>query len=475
MEYDVVIGLEVHLEINTRTKMFSDAPYYFGADPNTCVSETDLALPGTLPCLNREAVRKALSLCLALDMDIDTVLRFDRKNYYYTDLPKGYQITQYFHPLGRNGHLKICINGKEKTIGIESIHLEEDTAKQIHNSRETLIDYNRCGLPLLEIVSEPVICSSEEAVLYLEKLKQIFEYLGISKARMEEGELRCDVNISLKEAVSPDLGNKVEVKNLNSLANTRTAIDHEIVRQKELLDRGEEILKETRRFDEKTRTTISMRKKEEIADYRYFREPNIFPIRISDDMMEDVRKSLPELPDVRYRRYTKEYRLTDQAARSILADKDLSDYYDKAARESTDPKILCNLLLSELGGLLAKADIRIEECSVKPEDLAELADILSRKELSSKQAKEVLSEMFSSSESPEIVINRKGFRPIKDSDMLLAVINEVLSENSQSVEDYKKGKDRALNHLTGQVMKKTKGQADPEITAVLLTNELAKR
>ncbi|MBR2578481.1 MAG: Asp-tRNA(Asn)/Glu-tRNA(Gln) amidotransferase subunit GatB, partial [Erysipelotrichaceae bacterium] len=320
MKYQTVIGLEIHLVLNTRTKMFSSAPCSFESPANTCVNEIDMALPGTLPCLNKEAVRKALSLCLALDMDIDTLIRFDRKNYYYSDLPKGYQITQHFHPLGKNGKVMIDSSEGVKQIVIESLHLEEDTAKQFHRDDETLIDYNRCGLPLLEIVSAPHISSSEEAASYLSKLQQIFRYLDISNARMEEGEMRCDVNISLKETDASALGHKVEVKNLNSISNVKDAIDHETARQKEILEKGEEVAKETRRFDEKTKTTVMMRRKEDVIDYKYLREPNIFPIRITEEDLQEIRNTMPVLPETKYRTYIREYGLSEYTAECLLKD-----------------------------------------------------------------------------------------------------------------------------------------------------------
>ena len=294
MEYDVVVGIEIHLELNTLTKMFSGAPYKFKQEANTCTNEVDLGMPGTLPCLNKGAVKKAIALCSALHMDIDTLVKFDRKNYYYSDLPKGFQITQQFHPIGSNGYIDIYLNNEYKRIRINRCHMEEDTAKQFHLNDFTLIDYNRSGVPLCEIVSEPDITSGIEAQLYVEKLRQTFEYLGISDAKMEEGEMRCDVNVSIMLKGSKVFGTKVEIKNLNSIANVKEAIDYEVKRQAEVLESGEAVVQETRRFDEKTMSTVSMRKKEGSVDYKYFPEPNIPPVRIPQSMIDREVNSLRE-------------------------------------------------------------------------------------------------------------------------------------------------------------------------------------
>lgn len=475
MEYDVVVGLEIHLELTTNTKMFSSAPYKYKSEANSCVNEIDLAHPGTLPCVNKEAVRKAISLCLALNMEIDPLIRFDRKNYYYSDLPKGYQITQQFHPIGRNGYLEVSVNGEYKKIKINRIHMEEDTAKQFHFDDITLIDYNRSDVPLLEIVSEPCISSGLEAALYLEKLKLIFEYLGVSNARMEEGEMRCDVNISLKPKGSEKLGTKVEIKNINSISNVKEAIDYETNRQKELLDKNIQIIQETRRFDDETFSTISMRKKEGNVDYKYFPEPNILPIRISKETIEEINDSMPEMPDVKYRRYIDEFKLSEYDTNVLLNNKSLSVYFDEAMKYTDKPKLLCNLLTSELCGLLTKDNKNIEDCNVSPKSLAELVNFLDNNEISSKQVKELLEKMYDSGKSAKELIEEKGIKQISDKNELLKIINEVLDENPKSIDDYKNGKDKALGFMIGQIMKKTKGQANPKLTSDLLTNELLKR
>lgn len=475
MNYDVIVGIEIHLELNTKTKMFSSAPYKYKSEANSCTNEIDLAHPGTLPCVNKEAIRKAISLCLALNAKIDSLIRFDRKNYYYSDLPKGYQITQQFHPIGRNGYLEIKVNGEYKKIRINRIHMEEDTAKQYHYDDYTLIDYNRSGVPLLEIVSEPCIASALEASLYLEKLKLIFKYLDISNVRMEDGEMRCDVNVSLKPKDSNDLGTKVEIKNINSISNVKEAIDYEINRQIELLDNNQEIIQETRRFDDKTFSTISMRKKETNIDYKYFPEPNIPPIRISEGFIKEIKDSMSEMPDIKYRRYIEEYKLNEYDTNVLLNNRGLSLYFEEAMKYTDKPKTLCNLLTSELVGLLFKDNKNIEDSPVIPQSLAELVDILDNKEISSKQVKELLEKMYKSGKSAKEIIKEENIRQIANEDELLKIIKEVLAENPKSIEDYKNGKDRAFGFMIGHIMKKTKGEANPKLTSDLLTNELLKR
>lgn len=474
MKYDVVVGLEIHLELTTDTKMFSGAPYKFKSEANTCTNEVDLGHPGTLPCLNKEAVRKAIMTCFALNLNIDKVIKFDRKNYYYSDLPKGFQITQQFHPIGSHGYIEIYVNGDYKKIRINRAHMEEDTAKQFHLYDQTLIDFNRAGVPLLEIVSEPDISSGEEAALYVEKLRQTLDYLGVSDVKMEEGSLRCDVNISIKPEGSNVFGTKVEVKNLNSIANIKDAIDYEAKRQAEILEKGEKITQETRRFDEKTMTTVSMRLKESSVDYKYFPEPNIFPIRIADEWIESIKNGMPELPDAKFKRYINEYRLSDYDSNLLLGNKMLSAYFDEAMKTASNPKNLCNLLTSELVGLLQKDETPIEKSPVTPANLAKLSNILEKGEISSKQAKGVLEEMLTGKD-PETIIKEKGLKQVSNEDEILKVVLEVLDENPQSIEDFKNGKDRALGFMVGQVMKKSKGQANPKMASDLLTKELAKR
>lgn len=474
MEYDIVVGIEIHLELLTNTKMFSGAPYKFKAEANTCTNEVDLAHPGTLPCLNKEAVKKAIMSCFALNLNIDKIIKFDRKNYYYSDLSKGYQITQQFHPIGSNGFIEIYVNGNYKKIRINRAHMEEDTAKQFHLYDETLIDFNRSGVPLLEIVSEPDIASGEEAALYVEKLRQTMDYIGVSDVKMEEGSMRCDVNISIKPKGSSEFGRKVEIKNLNSIANIKDAVDYEAKRQAEILDRGETVVQETRRFDEKTMTTVSMRLKESSVDYKYFPEPNITPVRIPDTWIESIKNSMPELPDAKFKRYVNNYKLSEYDSNLLLSNKKMSKYYDEAMKDASNPKLLCNLLTCELQGLLAQGNLSIEDSKVTPANLAKLANILEKGEISSKQAKGVLEEMLNGKD-PETIIEEKGIKQVSNESEILKIVLEVLDENPQSIEDFKNGKDRALGFMVGQVMKKSKGQANPKMASDLLTSELNKR
>lgn len=474
MNYDVVIGIEIHLELKTKTKMFSGAPYAFKSEANTCVNEIDLAFPGTLPCVNMEAVKKALEACMALHLDIDPLVKFDRKNYYYSDLPKGYQITQQFHPIGRNGYIDINVEGKTKRIRINRIHMEEDTAKQFHLFDETLIDFNRAGVPLIELVSEPDMSSGLEASLYVEKLRQTLLYLDVSDVRMEEGSMRCDVNISIKPEGSDVFGTKVEIKNLNSINNIKLAIDYEATRQKEALEKGETIYQETRRFDEKTGTTVSMRKKEGAVDYKYFPEPNIFPILLSDEMLNEVRNNMPELPDQKHDRYIKEYGLSDAEASTLIQNKEMSLYYDEMMKKAKNAKSALNLLMSELQGLLVKNNQNITNTKVQSESLAILSNMIEDKEISGKQAKDVLEAMLDGSD-PRKIVKDRGMKQVSDEGAILSIVNAVLDENPNSIADYKGGKDRAMGFLVGQVMKKSKGQANPQMASKLVKQELDKR
>lgn len=474
MEYDVVVGLEIHLELKTKTKMFSGAPYAFKDPVNSDTNEIDLAHPGTLPCVNEDAVCKAIEACTAFHLSIDPLIRFDRKNYYYSDLPKGYQITQQFHPIGKDGYIEIFVGGHYKKIRINRIHMEEDTAKQFHLFDETLIDYNRAGVPLIELVSEPDMASGQEAALYLEKLRQTLEYLDVSDVKMEEGSMRCDVNISIKPQGSTVYGTKVEIKNLNSINNVKLAIDYETQRQKECLANGEKIIQETRRFDEKTQTTIAMRKKEGSVDYKYFPEPNIFPIRLSEDFIKAVQEKMPELPEVKHKRYIDEYKLSDYDANVIIANRSLCNYFEKVMALTSNAKLVANLLTSELSGLLAKNNYSFENCPIEVNNFANLIQMLDKNEVSSRQGKEILALMLNG-DDPKAIAKAKGMSQVSDEGAILALVQAVLDENPQSIIDFKNGKDRALDFLVGQVMKRSKGQANPKLASELVSKELAKR
>lgn len=471
MEYDVVIGIENHIELNTKTKMFSGAPFEFGKEANTGVNEIDLAMPGTLPSVNKEAVKKALLVCLGLNFEIDPLIKFDRKNYFYSDLPKGYQITQQYHPIGRNGHL--TIDGG-KRINIERVHMEEDTAKQFHLKNETLIDFNRAGAPLIEIVSKPEMVSGEEAAGYVEKLRQILLYLDVSDCKMEAGSMRCDVNVSIMPKGSTVFGTKVEIKNLNSINNVKLAIDYEINRQKELLEGGQEVIQETRRFDEKTGTTVLMRKKEGAIDYRYFPDANITPILIDGAYIEKLKSEMIELPDAKAKRYQDDYGLSDYDVSLLINNKDLAMYFEAVMQIGKNPKLTCNMLNSELLGLMAKNEIGFADLEFKAAEFAKLINHLDAGNISSKQAKTILTEALYGKEV-DAIIEEKGFKQVSDIGAIQKMVDEVLDENPQSIVDFKNGKDRALGYLVGQLMKKSKGQANPALASKLVKEALEQR
>ena len=473
MEYEVIIGIEIHCELKTKTKMFSGTPVLFGAPANTCVNEIDLGHPGTMPCLNKQAVAMAVQACTALNMEIDPLVRFDRKNYYYTDLPKGFQITQQFYPIGRRGHVEIETENGPKIIRIERLHMEEDTAKQFHYDAGTLIDFNRAGTPLVEIVSEPDIRSGREAMAYVEKLRQTLYYLGVSDVKMEEGSMRCDVNISLRPVGTEKFGVKTEIKNLNSISNVQKAVEYEIERQTQILNEGGQVVQETRRFDEASRTTISMRKKEGAVDYKYFPEPNIFPIQLDPEWIRQLQAAMPEMPEVRQARYA-ELGLPENDIALLVANKELADYYDQVMKHTQHAKIAANWVIVELPAGLTKLNTKLAENPVAPQAMAELVNMIVGGEISGKQAKIVFEEVLQGKD-PKQVAQEKGMKQLSDSSALIALINQVLDDQPQSITDYKNGKDRAVGFLVGQVMKKSKGQANPAMTNKLIVEELKKR
>lgn len=474
MNYETVIGIEIHCELKTKTKMFSGAPVSFGAVANSCVNEIDLGHPGTMPCVNKEAVRLAIMAATALHCEIDPLVKFDRKNYYYSDLPKGFQITQQFHPIGSGGYVEIETDEGKKQIRLNRIHMEEDTAKQFHNEEGTLIDFNRAGTPLVEIVSEADMRSGKEAAAYVEKLRSILNYLGVSDVKMEEGSMRCDVNISLREAGSTVFGVKTEIKNLNSIANVSKAVDYEVERQKEILEQGGTIIQETRRFDEAQKATVSMRKKEGNVDYKYFPEPNISPIRLAADWIADIQAHLPELPDQRKERYQSEYGLNDYDAGVLVNNRELAEFYDEVCAHTSEYKLAANWTIVELTAALNKLNVKPENNPCNPLHLAEMLQMIKEGTISSKQAKIVFEEIMQGKD-PKQVVAEKGMKQMSDGDELLKLVNEVLDNNPKSIEDFKNGKDRAVGFLVGQVMKASKGTANPAMTNQLIKQELAKR
>ena len=474
MEYDVTIGIEIHCQLKTKTKMFSGAPTSFGRKPNVCTNEIDLGHPGTLPCVNKEAVAKAIEACTALHLTIDPLVKFDRKNYYYSDFPKGFQITQQFHPIGRNGYIMIDTEEGQKKIRINRIHMEEDTAKQFHLTKFSLLDYNRAGTPLIEIVSEPDMHNGEEAEKYVEALRQTLYYIGVSDCKMEEGSMRCDVNVSIAPKGSNTLGVKNEIKNLNSISHIGKAVDYEVERQKELLEKGEKVLQETRRFDEKTNTTVMMRRKEGNVDYKFFPEPNIFPIRLDANWIKSIQDSMPELPEERKARYTNDFGLNEHDINVLIANKELGDFFEETMKYSKNAKGVCNWLLGEVQGWLNKHEQTIVNTELKPEALAKLVEMIDTNEISSKQAKELIDDIMTGKDPAESA-KEKGLQQVTNTDELANMIKDVLDENTQAIEDFKAGKGRAVGFLVGQVMKKSKGQANPGLVNQILQEELKKR
>ena len=474
MEYDVTIGIEIHCQLKTDTKMFSGAPTSFGRKANTCVNEIDLGMPGVLPEVNREAVKKAVMACTALHLDIDPLVKFDRKNYYYSDLPKGFQITQQFHPIGRNGYVEIETSEGKKKIRINRIHMEEDTAKQFHLTKFSLLDFNRAGTPLIEIVSEPDMHSGEEAEAYVEALRQTLYYIGVSDCRMEEGSMRCDTNVSISPKGSGVLGTKNEIKNLNSISHIGKAVNYEIERQKKLLEAGEKVLQETRRFDEKSGETVLMRRKEGNVDYKFFPEPNIFPIRLSDEWIKDIQDNMPELPQARKERYRSEYGLSDHDISILISNKEMSDYFETVTKFTSNAKSACNWLLSDISAWLNTHETTIDQAQLDPKNLAKLIAMIDDGKISNAQAKKLVDDLMAGKD-PEAAAKEKGLQQVSDTGAIAAMVNEVMDANPQAIEDFRNGKSRAVGFIVGQVMKKSRGQANPGMVSRMVNEELAKR
>ena len=476
MEFEPVIGLEIHVELKTKSKMFSTAPVAYGKEPNTLCAPLDMAFPGTLPTVNKEGVIYAIRVSNALHMKIDNELHFDRKNYFYSDLPKGFQITQDRRPIGSNGYLEIEVNGQTKRIGIERLHIEEDTCKQLHFPAFTLLNYNRAGTPLIEIVSKPELRSGEEAMKYVEKIRSIVVFSGVSDGKMEEGSLRVDTNVSIRPKGSKTFGTKVEVKNINSINYVQKAIDFEVNRQAKLLEEGKEILQETRRYDDKKNETISMRLKTDSVDYKYYPETNITPIKLSDEFIKSAIDSCPELAESKKARYINEHGLNDYDASLIVSEKAVSDYYDEATRYSKAYKLLANWINVDVAAYLNKNIIPITEFPLSPERLAGLVKMVEANEVNSNQAREIFAKMLEAGVDAKKAKEMLGISSqISDLDFIKETINKVLEENPQAIIDYKEGKGRALGFLVGQTMKITQGKINPKLATDLLSEELKKR
>ena len=485
MEYRVMIGLEMHCEISkTNTKVFSSAKNDFSEYPNSSVRPVDMAFPGTLPVVNKEAVRMALMMSMILGCEQPEYLYFERKNYYYPDLPKGFQITQETKPapIGSYGVFEYEVNGEKRSARINNIHLEEDAASSDHYPSGSRINYNRAGVPLIELVTEPDFRSADEAVAFLETIRSIYQYTGISEADSKRGQVRCDVNVSLMDASLDESdpknwGTKVEMKNVNSFGGVRDAINYEISRQKELLDsgRGEEIEQETRRWDEESGTTIRMRSKADAIDYKYFVEPNIPKFKIPSKWLDEIKKSIPRLPRERKDEYINKYGITDYDATIIVKDKRVSDFYEKTIKLGADAKKASNWITTNLLGNLNKLELEFDDMKLTPENLKELIDMVEKKEISSKQAKEVFLEVIESDKTPSEVAKEKGMKQISDEGEIIRIANEVLDENPEIIEKYKNGRGNVVDFLTGQIMKKTRGQANPTIARNAMISEIEKR
>lgn len=476
-EYETVIGLEIHVELKTESKIFCSSSTAFGGEPNAHICPVCLGLPGVLPVFNKKVLEYAMRAALALNCEVARFCKFDRKNYYYPDLPKNYQISQYDLPLAQNGYLMIDTENGPKRIGITRIHMEEDAGKLVHQGTVTttaysLVDYNRTGIPLLEIVSEPDIRSPEEARSYAEKLKSIIQFTGISDCKMEEGSLRVDANVSVRPAGSKEFGTRTEIKNVNSFRSLQRALAYEVERQIQVLEEGGQVVQETRTWDEAKGITLPLRSKEEAHDYRYFPEPDLPPLVITREWVEEVRRSLPELPDARRERYMKEYGLPAYDAAVLTATREIGDYFEACVKLYPQPKTVSNWVMGELARLLNATGLEISASPVRPGQLAALLKLMDGGTISGKIAKTVFEEMFNTGKDPEVVVEERGLVQITDENEIKTVVREVIANNTKVVADYKQGKDKALGFLVGQVMKATRGKANPALVNRLLKEAL---
>ena len=473
-DYESVIGLEVHAELSTKTKIFCNCPTEFGGEPNTHCCPVCMAMPGALPVLNEKVVEYAVKAGLATNSTISRDSKNDRKNYFYPDIPKSYQISQYDKPLCEKGFIEIEIGEEKKKIGITRIHIEEDAGKLNHDDygRGSLVDLNRAGVPLIEIVSEPDMRSVEEADKYLKKLKSILEYIEVSDCKMQEGSLRADVNVSIRKKGQKEYGTRTEMKNMNSFKSITRAIEYEIGRQIEVVENGGKIDQETLRWDEVSGKTFPMRNKEDSQDYRYFPEPDLVAIKLSEEYIENIRKNLPELPESRKQRYLTEYNLSEKGANILTASKYLSDFFEKSTKICNNPKAVCNWIMSDIARILNEKEMEPDEIPFTSEDLAELIELIDKGTISSKIAKDVLDKMFEKPEKPTKIIKENGWLQISDEGAIKEVVQKIISQNPQSVQDYRGGKEKALGFLVGQAMKETKGKANPQMLNTMFKEAL---
>jgi aspartyl/glutamyl-tRNA(asn/gln) amidotransferase, B subunit len=474
MEYETVIGLEVHCQLKTKTKVWCSCNAdYDNEVPNVSTCPICTGQPGALPKLNEEVLNYAIKAALALDCEINGESQFDRKNYFYPDSPKNYQITQYFKPYAENGKLHIVTNsGKESEVGIERIQIEEDTAKSIHTTSESLLNYNRASVPLIEIISKPEIKNAEEAYAYLNTLKDRLKYTKVSDVSMELGSLRCDANVSVRKKGDTVLGTRTETKNLNSFKAVVRAIEYETSRQIEVIENGGRVIQETRLWDEEQGVTRPMRSKEEAMDYRYFPEPDLPKVIISDERLEKVKKEMPEFADEKAKRFVEEYKLNEKEAATLAGEPELAEYYETMVKESGEPKLSANWMLTEVLRVLKEKNIGIEKFSVSSGNIAKLITLIKTNVISSKIAKEVFELLLSEDKDPEIIVKEKGLIQITDNSEIEKIVEQVLEENQQSVEDYKAGKSNALKYLVGQAMRLSKGKANPQMINELILKKL---
>ncbi|MEW6096652.1 MAG: Asp-tRNA(Asn)/Glu-tRNA(Gln) amidotransferase subunit GatB [bacterium] len=469
MDYEAVIGLEVHVQLKTKSKIFCGCSTNFGAEPNSQTCPVCLGLPGVLPVLNKQAVVYAIKSALALNCQITKSCKFHRKNYFYPDLPKAYQISQYDEPLSKEGYIEI----EGAKIGITRVHLEEDAGKLIHTEKKSsLVDFNRCGIPLIEIVSKPDLKTPQQAYKYLTSLKSILEYIEVSDCNMEEGSLRCDANVSIRPIGKVELGTKTEVKNMNSFKAVEKALSYEIERQIKVIKQGKNITQETRLWDEKKQITTPMRSKEEAHDYRYFPEPDLVPLEVSQQWVNEIKTTIPQLPQARRKRFIEEYKLPPYDAEVLTATKALAEFYENTTKIYPEPKIVSNWIMTEVLGYLAVSNLTITQSKLTSTHLASMLKLIDKGTISGKIGKEVLTEIFKTGKTPEEIIKEKGLVQITDEDEIVKIVEQVITENPKAVEEYKAGKKQALGFLVGQVMKLTRGKANPKLTNKLLQDKL---
>ena len=477
-KYETIIGVEVHVELGTKTKLFCGCKTDFGADANTQICPGCLAMPGTLPATNITAIEYAVRAALAMNLEIQEYSIFERKHYFYPDLPRGYQLSMYRQPLTQNGYLYINSNGNKKRIGIRRIHLEDDAAKLVHiaeidRSDTSFVDFNRSCMPLIEIVSDPDLSSPEEMKAYYEKVKSILEYLGVSDCDMEKGHFRLDANVNVREKGNPQaVTERNEIKNLNSIRFAMRAVEYEVERHIRALENGETLKMETRLFDSEKGTTRAMREKEEAHDYHYYTDPDLGPIELSQEWIEEIRRSLPELPDARRERFMNEYKLSERETDILISSKKLADYYEACVNTCNDAKTVCNWVLNDLMTLLNSSKQTLDECKITPTHLAGMLELINKGVISGKIARTVFEEMFNTGKIADVVVKEKGLVQIADEGELVKIVEQVIAENPGTAQDYRDGKQKSIGFLVGQVMKATKGKANPQLVNKLLVEKL---